>query len=148
MHLGQTSNVGEVNKVGQRWPMGLKQTLVSSLETPPPCSSLAQKPPQIWRLSALNYPPHLHLALRSLEKQSPLNPPVLNKSAIHQDLQVPLGFSATWFPSKRGHVIRKYCFQVELDSPELTAPLPAPFASSFPASIFKVARPRTYYQEK
>ena len=32
-------SVGEVNKVGQRWPMGLKQTLVSSLETPPPGSS-------------------------------------------------------------------------------------------------------------
>ena len=31
--------VGEVNKVRQRWPVGLKQTLVSSLETPPLVSS-------------------------------------------------------------------------------------------------------------
>ena len=32
-------NVREVNKVQQRWLIGLKQTLVSSLETPPPGSS-------------------------------------------------------------------------------------------------------------
>ena len=54
-------NVGEINKVCQRWPTGLKQALVSSLETPPPGSScpvchVHENLPQIWKLTTINYP--------------------------------------------------------------------------------------------
>ena len=49
-------NVGEVDKVHQRWLIGLKRTLVSSLETPPPVSSafaVCAKSPQI--MEAVGY---------------------------------------------------------------------------------------------
>ena len=59
------------------------------------CLMLTGKPPQMWKVMTINYPPHLHLALRFLEKQSPLSPLVLNKSPIHKDLRVPLGFSSS-----------------------------------------------------
>ena len=38
-HHSFSLSVGDVNKVRQRWPTRLKQTLVSSVETPPPGSS-------------------------------------------------------------------------------------------------------------
>ena len=66
--------VGEMNKVlHQRWLMGLKQALVSSLETPLPGSScpvchVRENPPWMWKLTTINYPSHLHSGLRSLEK--------------------------------------------------------------------------------
>ena len=102
--------VGEVDKAHRRWLIGLKQILISSLETPPLGSSSfvcwAWKPlptPQIWRLITINYPYRSHSGLRSLEKWSPLSTPVLNKPRIHQDLRVPLGFSISipaWFHNK------------------------------------------------
>ena len=57
----------------------------------------------------LPFPP-LHLGLRSLEKGAPLSPPVLNKSPIHEDLRVPLGFSASipaWFSNIFGSLTGK-----------------------------------------
>ena len=51
---------------------------------------LTGKPPQMWKLMTINYPPHLHLVLISLEKWSLLNTSVLNLWSIKISL-------ATWF---------------------------------------------------
>ena len=53
-------------------------------------------------VEADNYklPSPLHSGLRSLGKRSPLGPPMLSKSPIHQDLRVLLSLSANipaWF---------------------------------------------------
>ena len=59
--------VGEVDKVHQRWLIGLKRTLVSSLETPPwvllPLFALRMKPPT--DMEALGYKLPFPLAFRA-----------------------------------------------------------------------------------
>ena len=99
----------------QRWPRGLKQALVSSLETlllgsSCPVCPAHENPPQIRKLTTTNYPSPLHSELRSLEKPSPLSPPTLNTSLTHQDLRVTLGFSTSvpaWFCNTRSYSQRE-----------------------------------------
>ena len=83
------------------------------------CANNTPRPP-VGRRSTVNYPSHVHSALRSLEKWSPLSPPVLNKSPIHHDLRVPLGFSTSipaWFCNILGSLTGK---------PNCTGPLLPP----------------------
>ena len=59
--LGGLYIIGEVDKGHQRWLIGLKQTLVSSLETPPPvsssfvCCARENHPPTTTNMEADNY---------------------------------------------------------------------------------------------
>ena len=83
--------------------MGLKQTLVSSLDTLPPVLPLFAvhlKTPT--DMEANNYKLHFHpsFGAQIFGETVSSEPAVLNKSPIHQDLRVPLGFSASvpaWF---------------------------------------------------
>ena len=64
------------------------------------CFLCAGKPPQIWQLMTVNFLPHLHSALRRLEKQGPLSPPFHQDLQSKEDLRVPLGVFASipaWF---------------------------------------------------